>query len=96
MAEWLRRVIRNHLGSSRVGSNPARSVLFFARFPGICIGNENRPLLPSLSTARIARDSSIGLGSSEQNRLINDLFGKCRSPVNVNLTYLATLAIFEG
>ena len=29
MAEWLRRVIRNHLGSSRVGSNPARSVLFF-------------------------------------------------------------------
>ena len=27
MAEWLRRVIRNHLGSSRVGSNPAHSVL---------------------------------------------------------------------
>ena len=28
MAEWLRRVIRNHLGSSRVGSNPARSEYF--------------------------------------------------------------------
>ena len=28
MAEWLRRVIRNHLGSSRVGSNPARSAPF--------------------------------------------------------------------
>ena len=28
MAEWLRRVIRNHLGSSRVGSNPAHSVPF--------------------------------------------------------------------
>ena len=22
MAEWLRRVIRNHMGSARVGSNP--------------------------------------------------------------------------
>ena len=28
MAEWLRRVIRNHLGSPRVGSNPADSALF--------------------------------------------------------------------
>ena len=32
MAEWLRRVIRNHLGSSRVGSNPARSVPFLLLF----------------------------------------------------------------
>jgi hypothetical protein len=28
MAEWLRREIRNLLGSPRAGSNPVRSVLF--------------------------------------------------------------------
>ena len=28
MAEWLRRLTRNQMGSSRVGSNPARSVKF--------------------------------------------------------------------
>ena len=27
MAEWLRRLTRNQLGSSRVGSNPTRSVI---------------------------------------------------------------------
>ena len=27
MAEWLRRVIRNHLGSSRAGSNPVQCAL---------------------------------------------------------------------
>ena len=27
MAEWLRRVIRNHLGSSRAGSNPVQCEL---------------------------------------------------------------------
>ena len=30
MAEWLRRLIRNQMGSSRVGSNPTRSVYFFS------------------------------------------------------------------
>ena len=29
MAEWLRRVIRNHLGSSRAGSNPVQCDLYF-------------------------------------------------------------------
>ena len=29
MAEWLRRVIRNHLGSSRAGSNPVQCACFF-------------------------------------------------------------------
>ena len=28
MAEWLRRVIRNHLGSSRAGSNPVQCDYF--------------------------------------------------------------------
>ena len=28
MAEWLRRLTRNQMGSSRVGSNPTRSGLF--------------------------------------------------------------------
>ena len=28
MAEWLRRLTRNQMGSSRVGSNPTRSVEF--------------------------------------------------------------------
>ena len=32
MAEWLRRVIRNHLGSSRAGSNPVQCALFFIFF----------------------------------------------------------------
>ena len=31
LAEWLRRVIRNHMGSSRAGSNPA-GVVDFASF----------------------------------------------------------------
>ena len=31
MAEWLRRVIRNHLGSSRAGSNPVQCDRFFLR-----------------------------------------------------------------
>ena len=29
MAEWLRRLTRNQMGSSRVGSNPTRSVCWF-------------------------------------------------------------------
>ena len=29
MAEWLRRLTRNQMGSSRVGSNPTRSGTFF-------------------------------------------------------------------
>ena len=29
MAEWLRRLTRNQMGSSRVGSNPTRSGKFF-------------------------------------------------------------------
>ena len=29
MAEWLRRLTRNQMGSSRVGSNPTRSGSFF-------------------------------------------------------------------
>ena len=29
MAEWLRRLTRNQMGSSRVGSNPTRSVRKF-------------------------------------------------------------------
>ena len=29
MAEWLRRLTRNQMGSSRVGSNPTRSGRFF-------------------------------------------------------------------
>ena len=29
MAEWLRRVIRNHLGSSRAGSNPVQCAHFY-------------------------------------------------------------------
>ena len=29
MAEWLRRLTRNQMGSSRVGSNPTRSVIYF-------------------------------------------------------------------
>ena len=29
MAEWLRRLTRNQMGSSRVGSNPTRSGEFF-------------------------------------------------------------------
>ncbi len=29
MAEWLRRLTRNQMGSSRVGSNPTRSVLAY-------------------------------------------------------------------
>ena len=32
MAEWLRRVIRNHLGSSRAGSNPVQCVLFIISY----------------------------------------------------------------
>ena len=32
MAEWLRRVIRNHLGSSRAGSNPVQCALLFSYF----------------------------------------------------------------
>ncbi len=32
MAEWLRRWTRNPMGSSRVGSNPTRSALFFFLF----------------------------------------------------------------
>ena len=32
MAEWLRREIRNLLGSPRAGSNPVRSVLFLINF----------------------------------------------------------------
>ena len=32
MAEWLRRVIRNHLGSSRAGSNPVQCAPFIATF----------------------------------------------------------------
>ena len=32
MAEWLRRVIRNHLGSSRAGSNPVQCALFYVDF----------------------------------------------------------------
>ena len=39
MAEWLRRVIRNHLGSSRAGSNPVQCALFL-NFP--LLGNEVR------------------------------------------------------
>ena len=31
MAEWLRRLTRNQMGSSRVGSNPTRSVDFLCR-----------------------------------------------------------------
>jgi hypothetical protein len=31
MAEWLRRLIRNQLGFSRAGSNPARSEFFFLK-----------------------------------------------------------------
>ena len=34
MAEWLRRVIRNHLGSSRAGSNPVQCALLFSYFLG--------------------------------------------------------------
>ena len=30
MAEWLRRLTRNQMGSSRVGSNPTRSGAFFS------------------------------------------------------------------
>ena len=33
MAEWLRREIRNLLGSPRAGSNPVRSVHFDSFFP---------------------------------------------------------------
>ena len=29
MAEWLRRLTRNQMGSTRVGSNPTRSALVF-------------------------------------------------------------------
>ena len=32
MAEWLRRVIRNHLGSSRAGSNPVQCDHFYVNF----------------------------------------------------------------
>ena len=32
MAEWLRRVIRNHLGSSRAGSNPVQCDHFLIIF----------------------------------------------------------------
>ena len=32
MAEWLRRLTRNQMGSSRVGSNPTRSGDFFEFF----------------------------------------------------------------
>ena len=31
VAEWLRRMTRNHLGFSRVGSSPASVVTFFVR-----------------------------------------------------------------
>ena len=31
MAEWLRRLTRNQMGSSRVGSNPTRSVDLICR-----------------------------------------------------------------
>ena len=36
MAEWLRRLTRNQMGSSRVGSNPTRSVvLLYLRKPSL-------------------------------------------------------------
>ena len=38
VAEWLRRVIRNHLGSPRVGSNPADSDHFL--FITVTFGQE--------------------------------------------------------
>ena len=36
MAEWLRREIRNLMGSARVGSNPA-AVVFFSFYFSVCI-----------------------------------------------------------
>ena len=33
VAEWLRRVIRNHLGLSRVGSSPTGVVVYFVKVP---------------------------------------------------------------
>jgi hypothetical protein len=41
MAEWLRRWTRNPMGSSRVGSNPTRSALFFFLFCRVAL-NERK------------------------------------------------------
>ena len=40
MAEWLRRLTRNQMGSSRVGSNPTRSVGLFEFFKGEMISKK--------------------------------------------------------
>ena len=50
MAEWLRRLTRNQMGSSRVGSNPTRSVRLFSNsitlLEKVCIVGESNPGLP--------------------------------------------------
>ena len=48
MAEWLRRLTRNQMGSSRVGSNPTRSELEQAEKLSYFFGEERNMLVFTL------------------------------------------------
>ena len=56
MAEWLRRVIRNHLGSSRVGSNPAHSVLLRSyQKPNLSVWQYLNSILPNYCSQNLRK-----------------------------------------
>ena len=63
MAEWLRRLIRNQMGSSRVGSNPTRSVYCFLNY------------LKTLCEKIIVLQSTLPLVMSLWSYLSNSLAG---------------------
>ena len=81
MAEWLRRLTRNQMGSSRVGSNPTRSADLFAilillvdtklsalsgnRTPVSRVAGENSTTEPTMRA--VSRESILSTWISIQN-----------------------------
>ena len=68
MAEWLRRLTRNQMGSSRVGSNPTRSVRWFylSLFSGPLIWNghctQNWPRWGSNPQSSDSKSDALSIG----------------------------------
>ena len=61
MAEWLRRLTRNQMGSSRVGSNPTRSDLtvFFNKCVDLYYSWSSRPTILGNSLLNFQRFAGI-------------------------------------
>ena len=72
MAEWLRRVIRNHLGSPRAGSNPVQCVLFYFLVFSLLISEYQRAIGTNITIVKIAETNKSAIKITAKEKTTNN------------------------